>query len=126
MNKKVFFKNIREGIPIKLPKKNKYDRSINHAPSKKENLSKKEKILAIKNALRYFEKHQHKILIKEFKEELEKFGKIYMYRFKPNYEIKARNITDFPHNSKQAASIMVMISNNLDNNVAQHPALKIL
>ena len=121
MKKLDFFKCIKEGVPNNLPPKKKYNKSINHAPSKKPNLSKQEKILAIKNALRYFPKDKHEILISEFKEELEKFGKIYMYRFKPNYKITAMSLEDFPHVSKQAASIMLMIHNNLDNSVAQHP-----
>ena len=121
MKKLDFFKCIKEGIPNNLPPKKKYNKSINHAPSKKPNLSKQEKILAIKNALRYFPKDKHEILISEFKEELDKFGKIYMYRFKPNYKITAMSLEDFPHVSKQAASIMLMIHNNLDNSVAQHP-----
>ena len=121
MKKSFFFKIIRQGIPDKLPKKKKYDSSINHAPFKNYNLSKDERELAVKNALRYFPQHQHKTLIKEFQYELAKFGKIYMYRLKPNYEITGRNIKQFPHNSQLAASIMVMIGNNLDNNVAQHP-----
>ena len=121
MNKKEFAKIIKQGIPEKLPAKQKQNTFISHAPSIKNNLSKKDKILAIQNALRYFPKNTHKILSKEFKIELETFGKIYMHRFKPMYEIKARNINDFPHQSKQAASIMFMISNNLDNAIAQHP-----
>ena len=121
MIKKDFFKTIKQGIPQKLPKKPTYNQYENHAPCKAHNLSNSEKILAIKNALRYFKKKQHKFLINEFKQELEKFGKIYMYRFKPTYVIKPRNINEFPHKSKQAASIMLMISNNLDNRVAQHP-----
>ena len=121
MRKLDFFKCIKEGIPNNLPIKKRYNKAINHAPSKKPKLSKQEKILAIKNALRYFPKDKHKILISEFKAELEKFGKIYMYRFKPNYKITAMSLEDFPHRSKQAASIMLMIHNNLDNSVAQHP-----
>lgn len=121
MKKSFFLKTIKAGIPNKLPKKKKYDATLNHAPFKNYRLTKSEKELAIKNALRYFPKHQHKILIKDFQDELKKFGKIYMYRFKPDYRITGRSINDFPHQSKQAASIMVMISNNLDNAVAQHP-----
>jgi len=121
MKKLDFFTQIQQGIPNELPPKRKYNKTISHAPLKKQNLSKAEKILAIKNALRYFPKKQHKILIKEFQEELETFGKIYMYRFKPHYKIEARDITSFPHHSKEAASIMLMISNNLDHAVAQHP-----
>jgi len=121
MKKQDFSKIITEGIPTKLPPKHKYHTSISHAPSIKNRLSKDDKILAIKNALRYFPKSTHNILAKEFQTELENFGKIYMYRFKPTYEIKARNINYFPHKSQQASSIMVMISNNLDHAVAQHP-----
>ena len=121
MKKVDFFKEIRQGIPSEIPAKKKYYVSISHAPFKKHNLSRSEKILALKNALRYFPKRQHKILIAEFQKELDKFGKIYMHRFKPNYKIDAKNIYSFPHNSKEAASIMLMISNNLDNAVAQHP-----
>ena len=121
MKKSTFFKYIKQGIPAILPPKKKYNKLINHAPSKRQSLSKSEKILALKNALRYFSKNTHRILIKEFEKELETYGKIYMYRFKPDYKITARNINDFPHKSKQAGSIMVMISNNLDPIVAQHP-----
>ena len=121
MNKKEFIKQINLGIPEKLPVKKSYNKFLSHAPARKHNLSKNEQILAIKNALRYFSKKHHKILAKEFKKELENYGKIYMYRFKPTYEIHARSIHDFPHKSKQAAAIMLMISNNLDNDVAQHP-----
>ena len=121
MKNQLFFKNIINGIPDKLPPKKKYDKSLNHAPPQKHNLSAEEIKLAIKNALRYFSKNKHAILAREFKEELDEFGKIYMYRFKPNYKIKARHINQFPHKSRQAASIMFMISNNLDTAVAQHP-----
>ena len=121
MKKFDFLKKIKDGIPNKLPYKKRYDKSINHAPLKKQILSHSEKQLAIKNALRYFPKNKHRFLIKEFKEELETYGKIYMYRFKPSYEIRSRSINEFPHKSKEAASIMFMISNNLDVNVAQHP-----
>tara|TARA_Y100000994_G_C15703961_1_gene446541 strand:- start:486 stop:2480 length:1995 start_codon:yes stop_codon:yes gene_type:complete len=121
MKKVEFFKLIQQGIPSKLPQKKEYSKAINHAPSKQQNLSKEDKILAVKNALRYFPKKHHKELIKEFLEELKKFGKIYMYRFKPIYKITSKSIYDFPHKSTQAASIMMMISNNLDHSVAQHP-----
>ncbi|MAQ32251.1 MAG: urocanate hydratase [Flavobacteriales bacterium] len=121
MKKIDFAEAIKLGIPEQFPNKKKFPNSINRAPSKKHNLSSEEKILAIKNALRYFPQKNHKILIKEFTQELESFGKIYMYRFKPDYTIKARSIEEFPHKSKQAASIMLMIHNNLDNVVAQHP-----
>ena len=121
MKKNDFIKEIRQGIPTKIPPKKKYNLSISHAPFKKHNLSSSEKELALKNALRYFPTKQHKILIKEFQKELDDYGKIYMYRFKPNYKIEAKDINSFPHNSKEAASIMLMISNNLDHSVAQHP-----
>ena len=121
MKKNIFFKTIKEGIPKKLPKKQKLNEHVNHAPSKQHHLSKDEIKLALKNALRYFPQNKHHILIKEFKKELNDFGKIYMYRFKPRYNIVARSIHDFPHKSKQAAAIMLMICNNLDDKVAQHP-----
>ena len=121
MNKSDFLKTIEEGIPDKLPKIKKYNHTINHAPTKKTILTKEEKILALKNALRYFPQKQHKILLKEFEKELKNFGKIYMYRYKPDYKLTARSISDFPHKSKKAAAIMMMICNNLDNDIAQHP-----
>jgi len=121
MKKVDFIKEIRQGIPTEIPAKKKYNLSISHAPFKKHNLNSSEKELALKNALRYFPKKQHKILIKEFQKELDDYGKIYMYRFKPNYKIEAKDINSFPHNSKEAAGIMLMISNNLDHSVAQHP-----
>ena len=121
MKKKEFIKQITLGIPEKLPVKKPYNKFLNHAPKRNHNLSKNDQILAIKNALRYFSRKHHKILAKEFKKELENYGKIYMYRFKPTYKIHARSIYNFPHKSKQAAAIMLMISNNLDNDVAQHP-----
>ena len=104
-----------------LPPKKEYDFSVNHAPNRENILSNNEKKLALKNALRYFDKKHHEELLKEFKQELEQFGRIYMYRFRPNYEIYARSIDEYPHKSKEAASIMLMIHNNLDNRVAQHP-----
>ncbi len=112
---------ILEGIPDELPEPKPYDRNINHAPKRKDILNKDEKRLALKNALRYFDKKHHEVLAKEFADELERFGRIYMHRFRPDYEIHARSIDEFPHNSKQAASIMLMLSNNLDTAVAQHP-----
>ncbi len=112
---------ILQGIPDQLPPLKKYEEDINHAPLRKEILSVEEKKLAIKNALRYFPAEHHGVLAPEFAEELKKFGRIYMYRFRPDYEIKARHINDFPHQSKQAAAIMLMIMNNLDYAVAQHP-----
>ena len=116
-----FQKSILEGIPGTLPEPKPYDENINHAPVRKDILSPEEKKLAIKNALRYFPEKFHETLAPEFAEELKKYGRIYMYRFRPDYEIKARPINEYPHKSKQAAAIMLMISNNLDKRVAQHP-----
>ena len=116
-----FKKEIIQGIPNKLPDLKKYDLSVNHAPIREDILSISEKKLALKNALRYFDKKFHEELISEFKTELEKYGRIYMYRFKPSYKIYARPINEYPFKSKQAASIMLMIQNNLDEKVAQHP-----
>ena len=116
-----FKKEILTGIPNKLPNKKGYDPNINHAPIRQSILSNKEKKLALRNALRYFDKKFHKELITEFKSELEKFGRIYMYRFKPSYKMYARSINEYPHKSKEAAAIMLMIQNNLDKQVAQHP-----
>ncbi len=110
-----------QGIPSELPQPKDYDLNINHAPKRKPILIKEEKKLALKNALRYFPERHHAVLAKEFAEELEKYGRIYMYRFRPEYKISARKINDFPHQSKQAAAIMLMLSNNLDYAVAQHP-----
>jgi len=116
-----FKEKILNGIPDILPPEKGYDESANHAPARKDILSRKEKILALKNALRYFKPEHHEILAPEFASELKKYGRIYMYRFKPEYKIHARAIEDFPHRSKQAAAIMLMLSNNLDDAVAQHP-----
>jgi urocanate hydratase len=116
-----FKRQVAEGIPDGLPEKKPFDNNINHAPARRKILSVNEKKLAIKNALRYFPGKFHPVLAPEFAAELEEFGRIYMYRFRPDYEIKARNIEDFPHISKSAAAIMLMISNNLDTVVAQHP-----
>ncbi|OQX76795.1 MAG: urocanate hydratase [Bacteroidetes bacterium 4484_249] len=116
-----FQKAVLEGIPQELPKLRDYDTSINHAPIRKDILTAGEKKLAIKNALRYFNKEFHPVLAPEFKEELDKYGRIYMYRFRPEYKIYARSIEEFPYKSEQAAAIMLMLSNNLDNAVAQHP-----
>ena len=112
---------ILNGIPNKLPKLKKYDAKINHAPIRKDTLKAKEKKLALRNALRYFPSYMHPKLAKEFLDELKKYGRIYMYRFRPDYIIKARHIEDFPYKSKQAAAIQLMLSNNLDNSIAQHP-----
>lgn len=116
-----FKDSILEGIPKEIPSKKEFDTSINHAPKRKDILSLDEKKLAIKNALRYFPQDQHEFLSKEFAEELKEFGRIYMYRYRPNYEMKARNIEDYPGKSNQAKAIMLMIQNNLDYAVAQHP-----
>ncbi|RPG58465.1 MAG: urocanate hydratase [Flavobacteriales bacterium TMED191] len=121
MKKNIFFNTIKSGIPNKLPKKQKLNNKVNHAPAKQHNLNSAEIKLALQNALRYFPQTKHRILIKEFKKELNDFGKIYMYRFKPKYNIIARDINNFPHKSKQAAAIMLMICNNLDKKIAQHP-----
>lgn len=112
---------IKEGIPTSLPEKYFYDTTINRAPKRKEILSDTEKELALRNALRYFPSNLHADLAKEFIDELNTYGRIYMYRFRPNYEMKARPITDYPGNSLQAKAIMLMIQNNLDYAVAQHP-----
>lgn len=113
--------SIREGIPAELPAPKAYDPEINHAPKRKDILTKAQKQLAVRNALRYFEPRHHAVLAREFAEELEKYGRIYMYRFRPDYEMYARCIYDYPHKSLQAAAIMLMINNNLDKAVAQHP-----
>lgn len=112
---------ILEGIPQQLPAPKPHDPEINHAPKRKDILSADEKKLALKNALRYFTVDQHATLAPEFASELETYGRIYMYRLRPDYKIYARNIDAFPHKSKQAAAIMLMLSNNLDYAVAQHP-----
>jgi urocanate hydratase len=116
-----FKRKISEGIPVNLPVPLSYDASVNHAPIRKEILNKDEKRQAIKNALRYFEPKHHAVLAPEFLDELNRFGRIYMYRFRPDYEMKARPIGEYPARSIQAASIMLMIQNNLDPAVAQHP-----
>lgn len=116
-----FKEQIREGIPNKLPAKRKYDLTINHAPIRENVLTKGEKKLALRNSLRYFSKKHHSLLIKDFNEELNKYGRIYMYRYRPAYKMYARPINQYPYKSKKAAAIMLMIQNNLDENVAQHP-----
>lgn len=116
------FKNaVLQGIPSQLPSSKPYDPKINHAPKRKEILTEEEKKLALRNALRYFEPQHHATLLPEFKEELKKYGRIYMYRFRPDYKIVARPISDYPGKSEQAKAIMLMIQNNLDDAVAQHP-----
>ncbi len=116
-----FQKAILQGIPNELPGPKPYDASLNHAPRRKDILTTAEKKLAVKNALRYFPETFHKILAPEFAKELKDYGRIYMYRFRPDYQINARRIDVFPHRSVQAAAIMLMLSNNLDHAVAQHP-----
>lgn len=121
MTKEQFIADIRAGIPDTLPELQAYDTNINHAPKRKEILTAEEKKLALRNALRYFPKKFHATLALEFANELETYGRIYMYRFRPTYEMYARPIDEYPHNSQQAAAIMMMIQNNLDKAVAQHP-----
>ena len=121
MNLNEFQQDITTGIPAILPSKKEYETAINHAPKRKEILSPDEKILALKNALRYFPKDKHAELAQEFSDELEKHGRIYMYRFRPDYKMYARPINDYPGKSLQAKAIMLMIQNNLDYAVAQHP-----
>ena len=116
-----FQKTILQGIPDEMPKAQEYSHEINHAPVRKDILSNNEKKLALKNALRYFNKKHHKVLAPEFAEELKKYGRIYMYRYRPQYKITARSIEEFPCKTKQAGAIMLMLSNNLDYAVAQHP-----
>jgi urocanate hydratase len=116
-----FHSHILQGIPDTLPKPKKHDKELNHAPKRKEILTTEEKKLALKNALRYFPKKFHATLAKEFAEELKKYGRIYMYRFRPDYKIYARPIREYPGKSLQAKAIMHMLSNNLDYAVAQHP-----
>lgn len=116
-----FTKLILQGIPENLPVTQPYDEGVNHAPIRKDILTKDEKKLALQNALRYFDKKHHTLLAAEFAEELKKYGRIYMYRFRPAYKMSARPIHEYPHKSMQAAAIMLMIQNNLDPAVAQHP-----
>lgn len=119
--KEQFQELILKGIPDTLPEPKPYETNINHAPKRKAILNSEEKKLALKNALRYFDPKHHAVLAKEFLSELETYGRIYMYRFRPDYKIYARPISDYPHQSTQAAAIMHMLSNNLDYAVAQHP-----
>ena len=116
-----FQEEILAGIPAELPEVKAYDPEINHAPKRKDILTPEEKVLALKNALRYFPARHHAVLAKEFAEELHKYGRIYMYRFRPSYAMYARPIDEYPAKSRQAAAIMGMIQNNLDPRVAQHP-----
>lgn len=121
MTTEQFQQHVLAGIPAQLPEAKPYEKNINHAPKRKDILNSDEKKLAIRNALRYFDKKHHNILAKEFSEELKTYGRIYMYRFRPDYKIYARPINEYPHKSRQAAAIMHMLSNNLDYAVAQHP-----
>lgn len=116
-----FQKEILAGIPEQLPEVKEYDKNINHAPKRKDILTKEQKKLALKNALRYFPERLHAQLAPEFYEELERYGRIYMYRFRPSYAMYARPIDEYPAKCRQAAAIMLMIQNNLDPAVAQHP-----
>jgi urocanate hydratase len=116
-----FHEAIFQCIPTELPSPVAYDPSVNHAPKRRDILTPGEKKLALKNALRYFDVKHHAVLAEEFASELEKYGRIYMYRFKPAYRIYGRSIDEYPHKSKQAAAIMLMLQNNLDDAVAQHP-----
>lgn len=121
MNIQEFQKEILQGIPNEMPKTQPYDSSVSHAPKRKDILTSEEKKLALRNALRYFKPEWHPILAPEFNEELKKYGRIYMYRFRPTYRMYARPIDEYPAKSKQAAAIMLMIQNNLDYAIAQHP-----
>ena len=121
MNLVDFQNELRQGIPQTLPPLPAYDTTVNHAPRRKDILSPEEKKLALRNALRYFPKEQHKVLAPEFADELQRYGRIYMYRLRPTYPMYAHPIDDYPHRSRQAAAIMMMIQNNLDPRVAQHP-----
>jgi urocanate hydratase len=116
-----FQEQIQQGIPTILPQPKPYETNINHAPKRKEILSPDEKKLAIRNALRYFDPKDHAVLAKEFIDELNAYGRIYMYRLRPDYEMKARPMSEYPGKSEQAKAIMLMIQNNLDYAVAQHP-----
>ena len=116
-----FQADLRCGIPHVLPEPQAYDNSVSHAPKRKDILSAEDKKLALQNALRYFPKEHHAQLLPEFTQELKDYGRIYMYRLRPRYAMHARHIDEYPHRSKQAAAIMMMIQNNLDPAVAQHP-----
>lgn len=121
MTHEEFMADIRAGIPNTLPDPQPYDHTVNHAPKRKDILTSEEKKLALRNALRYFPKKFHATLAPEFLDELKTYGRIYMYRFRPTYDMHARPIDEYPHKCKQAAAIMMMIQNNLDRAVAQHP-----
>ena len=121
MSNEAFQRAILKGIPAEIPSEKPWDPAVNHAPRRKDVLNKKEKRLALRNALRYFPQRFHATLAPEFLKELNEFGRIYMYRFRPEYAMHARPINEYPAKSKQTASIMLMIQNNLDPAVAQHP-----
>ena len=121
MTTEEFRRQVAEGIPAELPAPKEYDPSVNHAPRRKDILTPEQKELALRNALRYFEPRHHAVLAKEFADELHRYGRIYMYRFRPDYEMKARPVDMYPARSRKAAAIMMMIQNNLDPQVAQHP-----
>ena len=121
MNAEEFKNAILAGIPDEIPPSADYDATVNHAPKRKDILTAEEKKLALKNALRYFRKEHHRVLAPEFLDELNRYGRIYMYRYRPRYRIKARNIDAYPYRSRHAAAIMLMVDNNLDEEVAQHP-----
>ena len=121
MSVNLFHKDLLQGIPSQVPPKKEFDSEVNHAPKRKDILSNEEKKLALKNALRYFPVDQHAELALDFLDELHKFGRIYMYRYRPDYKMYARPISEYPGKSEQAKAIMLMIQNNLDYAVAQHP-----
>lgn len=121
MTTEEFRRQVAEGIPAELPAPKEYDPSVNHAPRRKDILTPERKELALRNALRYFEPRHHAVLAREFADELHRYGRIYMYRFRPDYEMKARPVEMYPARSHKAAAIMMMIQNNLDPQVAQHP-----
>ena len=112
MTKEEFIADIRAGIPDTLPAPRPYDPSVNHAPKRKDILTEEEKKLALRNALRYFPKHLHAELAPEFAQELHEYGRIYMYRYRPLYDMYARPVNEYPHRSRQAAAIMLMNQNN--------------
>ena len=121
MTLKAFKHELMEGIPNELPPAYEFNTNLNHAPKRKDSLNKEEKKLALKNALRYFPKKHHAVLAPEFAQELEDYGRIYMLRYKPTHKMHARNIEEYPGKSLQAKAVMLMIQNNLDHAVAQHP-----
>jgi urocanate hydratase len=121
MSVNLFHKDLLQGIPSQVPPKKEFDSEVNHAPKRKDILSNEEKKLALKNALRYFPADQHAELALDFLDELHKFGRIYMHRYRPDYKMYARPISEYPGKSEQAKAIMLMIQNNLDYAVAQHP-----